>query len=184
MLRTQAGLVYFYAGLYDRAIRYLEQLVTLEPAAAFARYVLGAALLFAGDVLTARDRFREIVERDLRPPDDYGFNAVQHALAALIFLEAQHGDHDAAVRLFHEFASYVPGEYVSPVCMAVALAGFGHRVEVEQRLREARRTSDPRLIALAHEPFFNQMRSDVQFEKICDEVLNRKTNLEDRHFKT
>jgi tetratricopeptide (TPR) repeat protein len=183
-LRTQAGLVYFYAGCYDRAIRHLEQLVTLEPGAAFARYVLAAAQLFAGDVLTARERLRGIVECDLRPPDDCDFNAAQHALGALIFLQARYGGHDEAVRLFHQFGSYFAGEHISPVALAVALAGFGRHIEVGQQLREARRTGDPGLIFLPHEPYFNHMRGDPQFEKTCEDVLSRKPILEDPQFKT
>jgi Flp pilus assembly protein TadD len=183
-LRTHAGLVYFLAGEYGRAIRHLEQLVTLEPGAAFAQYLLAASQLFGGDVLTARSNLRRMLGRDLRPPDECDFNAVQYALAALIFLEARHGDHDAAVRLYHEFASYFPGEYISPASLAVALAGFDRRIEATQKLREARWTSDPRIIFLPLEPYFNELRDDPQFEKTCDEVLSRKIILEEPHFKT
>jgi|GEM_PF-5934591 len=173
-LRTLAGLVHFYAGAYDRAIRHLEQLVTLEPAAPFARYVLAAAKLFAGDALSAREQLRHIIDCELRAPDDCDANAVQHALTALIFLEGQYGNHDTAVRLFHEFGSYVRGEHISPVSLAAALAAFGANIEVGQRLRDGRRTSDPRLIFIPYEPYFKNMRGDPQFEKLCDEVLSRK----------
>jgi tetratricopeptide (TPR) repeat protein len=183
MLRTLAGLVDFYAGSYAKAIRRLQHLVNIEPGAAFGQYLLAAAHLFAGDILPAREQLKAIVARDLRPPDECDVNTAQHALAALIFLEARYGDHDAAVRLYHEFASYFTGQYISPVCLAVCLAGFGHGIETAQKLRAARASSDPRLIFVPLEPFFNHMR-DCGFEKICDEVLKRKTILEDRHFKT
>lgn len=184
MLRTQAGLLHYYSGCYEKAIHHLGQLVMLEPGAAFGQYLLAAAHMFAGNILPARERLKRIIDPELSPADECDFNTRQHALAALIFLEARYGDHDAAVRLYHEFGSYFPGQYISPVSLAVSLAGFGQRMETAQKLREGRASADPRLIFVPFEPYFSHMHGDALFEKICDGILNRKTILEEPHFKT
>ena len=175
ILRAHVGLNLFFLGSYDEAIRYLEEFTALEPGAAFARYLLGASYLFAGNLITARERLHEVVERELPQADECDFNPRQHALSALIFLEARAGNHDTAVRLYHEFASYFPGQFISPVALAAALAGFGHAVEAAQKLREARASGDPRLIFLGIEPYFLHLHGEVQFETACAHVLVAKS---------
>lgn len=164
VLRTLAALSLFYARDYEQAIHTLEAIVAIEPSAIFARYLLGAAYLFAGNIAGARERLADIVYGRLAPMDECDFNGRQCAISALIYLEARYGNHDSAVRLYHECPSYVVGEFVSPVALAVALAGFGHLTEALQQLREARAASDPRLAFVLLEPYFLHFADQAPFQ--------------------
>jgi tetratricopeptide (TPR) repeat protein len=145
--------IYVAARDYERAVVEGRRAVELEPGSPLARWQLGRACLFSGNVRRA--------VAELETASQLA-NARTMWQAELSFARARAGDRSGAEAIVNDMITLMQHEYVSPYDLAVCYAGIGQAGAALDHLERAYDARVMRIMAIG-DPEFDDLRQEPRF---------------------
>jgi tetratricopeptide (TPR) repeat protein len=160
-IQITAGLIAYFEGETDRAIREYLKALEMDNNFALAHYFLGQAY----EQKQSYDSAIESMNRalDLSP----GSSEMEAALARV---QALAGKHDVAEEMLRRLREKAEGRYVSPVLFAQVLLGLGRHEEAIAELERAHEMKATDLMWLKVRPVFDVIRGDGRIRQITTEI--------------
>ena len=159
-IMTDVGEIYCWAGKYDEAIDYLNEVVRLEPNYAVAHYELGIAYLKkdrASDAVAALERAREL-------------ESEPRIISALAYAYGATGSNEKAKALIAELESESAQRYVSPFSIAIAYAGLGDDEKAIDWLEKTKAERSDAMGILKVHPLLLRLHSNPRFIQLTRDV--------------
>ena len=153
-----AGLIAYFEGDPDRAIREYQKALEMDANFALAHYFLGQAY--------EQKRFHEQAIRSLTRALELtpGSSEMEAALARA---RAVAGHYERAEEMLRELREKSRGEYVSPVLLAQVLLGLKRNEDAIAELQRAREMRATDLIWLKVRPVFDAVGTDARVQEIA-----------------
>jgi tetratricopeptide (TPR) repeat protein len=188
------GMMLMATSRFDAAIEAFDHAVTLEPTSSLFHAKRAGVVAAAGRAADAERDLRRAVERFPQSSlahRELGYllieeGSVEHGLASLRRAAELSGDVDEnadlawglaragrrreAKAIASRLAHPGPGEYVSPLDVAVAYAGLERRDDAFGWLGRAFEIRDPGLVYLATAPAFSTLRQDPRFTALLRRI--------------
>lgn len=152
-VNTDIGEIYSWAGRYDEAEQYLQNVLQIEPNFILARTVLGINLIKQNrfpEAITELERARVL---DKSP----------WALSVLGYAYAAAGKTEKARELANELNELSRNGYMSPFRIAIIYTGLGERDKAFSSLENAYRERSDKMAILQIYPLLDPLRSDPRF---------------------
>jgi TolB-like protein/Tfp pilus assembly protein PilF len=154
VVTSSAAMVRYIAGEYSAAIDRSRHVLDMDPSFAYARRILGAALLGAGKT---EDAVFELEEAAGPTGED------RVSLAWLAHAKALTGSRDEARGIVARLEAPGDRSYVSGYHVAIAQTGLGNRDAAFKLLEKSCEDREPSIMNLAVEPRFEPLRRDPRY---------------------
>jgi TolB-like protein/Tfp pilus assembly protein PilF len=152
--------IYLAARDYQRAVAEGQRAVELEPDSPLARWQLGRAWLFSGDVVRAVEELETASKLASRRT---------MWQAELSFGRARAGDRLGAEAILREMTRLAQRSYVSPYDLALCCAGLQHTDAALDYLERAYRDRVMRIMAIG-DPEFDGVRQESRFVTLLERL--------------
>jgi DNA-binding winged helix-turn-helix (wHTH) protein/TolB-like protein/Tfp pilus assembly protein PilF len=159
-IMTDVGEIFSWAREYDEAIRYLTDVIRLEPNYAVAHYELGIAYLKTND---GAEAIRELEQA--RSLEDS-----PRIVAVLAFAYGASGHPDKARELISKLETDSARRYVSPFSIAIAYTGLEEQEKAIYWLEKAYAEKSDAMAILKVHPLLLGLHSNPRFNKLASDV--------------
>ena len=159
-IRSDLGLVNYFARDYDRAVETLAETLELDPGFAYGRFALALALTESGEVAAAEAQAREAVELSER---------ATAMLSVLAYVLGRKGDLEGVAEVCRELEQRAVDHHVPAGRMALALAS-SDRAGALAALERADRERSRFLPFVGVWPAFDPYREDPEFITLAAEA--------------
>jgi tetratricopeptide (TPR) repeat protein len=155
------GLIYFFAGDYDRTIAECERVIALEPQFAPAHYFLGGALLQKKRYQQAIGEFK--LAKSISPESSMIATGLAHAYA-------MGGRKELAQRMLDDLQKNARQHYVSPYGIAQVAESLGEHQRALNLLDTAARERSFELVFLGVDRHFESLRGNGRFRNLLAQI--------------
>jgi DNA-binding winged helix-turn-helix (wHTH) protein/tetratricopeptide (TPR) repeat protein len=160
LIKTTAGLPYYYTGQYDKAMEYYRDTLEEEP-------YFGLANVALADVYAQKGMYDEAINQYKKGMSTWGERPV---LPYLVCSYALAGRSSEALEILKKLEQLAGQEYISPFSLAIACTGLGRRDEAFEWLDKAYDERANRLVFLNVLPVFDSLRPDARFTSLLKRV--------------
>lgn len=170
VVRTDAGLVSYFARQYDVATRQFLEAVQLDPSFVMANIPLGGVYVQKAMYADAIKAFQQLSMASAFVTS----RAHPIPIAALACVYGVSGRKEDAADMIELLEEKSKVEYVSPYWMSVANIGRGDTAAAFDWLEKAWREKDGSMIFINVDPIFDRIRSDARFAALLEKMgLNK-----------
>ena len=159
-VNTDIGEIYSWAGRYNEADRYLQDVLRIEPNYAIAHNILGINLLKQNRVQEAIGELEKALALESAP----------RVLSVLGYAYAVSGDPAKAKEMLDELNRLSAKRYVSPFSSAIIHLGLGETDKAIANLESAYEERSDTMAILKAYPLLESLRSDQRFTQLEDRV--------------
>ncbi|MBI4472671.1 MAG: protein kinase [Acidobacteria bacterium] len=158
IVHATAGLNYYFARRYPRALESLTKALQLDSSLGIIHYFIAQVHLARSHAGKAIEELETAVRLSNRDSE---------SIALLAFAQAVAGNRSGALDLFEELQQRSKNGYLSPVLLAQVSLGLGDQESVFRLLEQAFKLRTTDLIWLGIRPFFDGLRADPRFLELC-----------------
>ncbi|MGB7068711.1 MAG: protein kinase [Pyrinomonadaceae bacterium] len=151
------GDIYYFQRDYDRATEQFRKALSLDPNSGYAHWALGLVLAQKGMYTEAIEEYQKSILLSGPSPDEPAMLAVAYAYS---------GNTKEARKILDELRTRSSKQYIAPTVFAFIHIALGEKDEAFAMLDRAVAESDPLLLLLNVEPFFDPLRSDPRFHDL------------------
>ncbi|MGB2768757.1 MAG: protein kinase [Candidatus Zixiibacteriota bacterium] len=162
IINRNLGLVLYFARRYDKAVEQLQRTLEMDPSFSLAHAALGQAYLQKSMYQEALVELQK--ESELRG----GLDAVVEVWKGIALVKV--GKRSEAYGILDDLLKRAKRAYVSPVLLACLYFALGEKDKGFERLDEAHRERDSRLLETKVLPEFDGVRSDPRFKELLKKV--------------
>jgi serine/threonine-protein kinase len=160
-VNAQAGLVLYFARLYEQAAAELKKALATDPL--YPGHHLNAAL-----VQIQLGQF-DLARKSLEEAEDLGADRIEARLRRAC-IHARQGQRQEVGLILTEAFSAAKQTYVSQLSMALAYAGLNERDQAIACLENALADRDASLIFMRVHPFLDSVRGDLRFIGLLQKI--------------
>ena len=164
------GWAYYCNQYYDRAVRQHQKMLAVSPDFAFAHWCLGMDY-------SQKRKYRLAIE-ECRKARLLG--GTRNVLGGLGYAYAMAGEKDRAHHILKELKGLLRATYAPPYAFATIYAGLGERDAAFDWLARAYLVHDAGLIWMKWDPQLDNLRSDLRFQKLLDDIGLKSSTLENK----
>lgn len=161
IITVELGRTFYFARLYDLAIKYYREVIDLEPNFLPAHFRLGQAYVQKGMYEEAVEEFQLAIPPTGNDPD---------VMAALAFVYAISGRTDEARDVLNQLKALSRERHVSSYSLALVYVGLDDKDEALKWLRTAYDDRSVWLIGIKVEPMLDHLRPDPRFTELVQRV--------------
>ncbi|GAB4375754.1 MAG: hypothetical protein Kow0042_21410 [Calditrichia bacterium] len=162
LINTTAGLVYYFAGQYDKAIEYHHTALELQPDFAMANFFLGQALVQKAELDSALEHFRQAQQQ---------FGASTNMMATYAHAAGLAGQTEEAQNILNELLHLAREKYVSAYDIASVYLGLGQIDEALQWIKKAFEEHAYLLIYLNVDPILERIRATPLVQELKQKMF-------------
>ena len=160
LIKTSAGLPYYYAGDYGRAIERFNATIEEDP-------YFGLAHVALADVYVQMARYEDAIEHYNTGMATWGEKLVLPYLGYAYGASQQNAE---ARKILERLKAASLQGYVSPLSMAIVTAGLDSKPETFEWLERAYEERSNRLVFLGVQPVFNHLHSEPAFRDLLGRI--------------
>ena len=160
IINTDLGVVYYRARSYDLAVQQLQKTIEMDQNFYRARYYLGLAYTFRGEISKGMEELQQAMRLDDDPK----------ILAAIGYAYGISGNSAEAERTLSHLEELSSQRVVSPYDYATIYAGLGDKEKALEFLQRCLEQRQWQLILLKVHPYWDTVRDDPRFVEMLQKV--------------
>jgi len=161
VIRANLAWISYQARQYDKAIRYCQEALEIDPNFSLARFYLGISY-------ARQKRFEEAIAELQRAVETAGGGTLIKAALASVYADS--GDRAAAQQILAELQSFPTNRDVSPFFLALIYAGLGDKERTLQMLEDTFEERYCWIVHLKSEPVFDCLRGEARFVSLLERM--------------
>jgi len=160
IINANLGVVYYRTRFYDLAVQQLQKTIEMDQNFYRARYYLGAAYIFKGEISKGIEELQHAMRLNDNP----------EILATIGYVYGISGNSVEAEKTLSHLEELSSQRYVSPYDSAIIYAGLGDEEKVLEILQRCLEQREWLLIKLKVDPFWDNLRDDPRFVELLKKV--------------